>query len=907
MGQEEDVSTTKFGIMGKMVLAGIAVAVMAGTAVPRLDAQAKADEAAPAYKNASLPIEQRVKDLVSRMTLDEKVRQMQHTAPAIPRLGVPPYDWWSEALHGVGRAGYATVFPQAIGMAATWDPNLVRNEGRVIAVEGRAKYYEAQREKNYFNYFGLTYWSPNINIFRDPRWGRGQETYGEDPFLTGKMGTAFVKGVQGDDPHYFEAIATPKHYAVHSGPEMARHGFDAQPSAHDLEDTYLPAFRETVVEGHAGSIMGAYNAVDGAPASANPYLLTKTLRQDWKFPGYIVSDCGAVEDIVAGHKFAPDIEHASVLAVRAGTDNTCGQEYVTLVQAVKDGLIKESELDTSLVRLFTARFRLGMFDPPGTGPYANIPVSQIDSPEHRRLAMQAARESMVLLKNQNRILPLNASVKTLAVIGPNAELLNSLEGNYNGTPPRPVLPLDGIRKQFKGKAEVLYAQGSPFVTELPVPVPRTAFQTSGTPAVEGLKAEYFAKAEFTGKPALTRTDPSIQFDWSAASPAPGIPKQAFAVRWTGEIVPPGPGDYAFSFQQPFCWPCTSVHTVKVYLDDKLVSSADQVNHDKEIPPFTAHFDGPSPHTLRMEYTHVGPIFHAGITLVWKPPVEVMRQEAVKVAQRADVVLAFIGLSPDLEGEENSGMHVEGFSGGDRTDVALPRAQQDLLEALGATGKPIVAVVMNGSAVAVNWAEHNANAILDAWYPGEEGGTAIAETLAGVNNPGGRLPVTFYASLDQIPPFLDYSMAGRTYRYFDGTPLYGFGYGLSYTTFDYSGLKLSSSQIKAGDPLKLEVDVRNTGKTAGDEVAEVYLSKNADVPAHLIRTLRGFERFHLAAGQSKHVTFTLSARDLSLVTEQGDHAVLPGGYKIFVGSNQPGDGVRGAEADLEIIGEAKLPR
>ena len=899
-------STSKFGIMLKILLTGLLLATM-GYAVPSLRAQTQKAEVAPVYKNTSLPIEQRVKDLVSRMTLDEKVRQMQHTAPAIPRLGIPSYDWWSEALHGVGRAGHATVFPQAIGMAATWDPNLVRGEGRVIAVEGRAVYYQAQRENNHHNYFGLTYWSPNINIFRDPRWGRGQETYGEDPFLTGKMGAAFVKGVQGDDPNYFEAIASPKHYAVHSGPEMARHGFNVNPSPHDLEDTYLPAFRETVVDGHAYSIMGAYNAVNGEPASANTYLLTTTLRDAWKFQGYIVSDCGAVEDIVAGHKFAPDIEHAAVAAVRAGTDNTCGDEYLTLVKAVNDGLIKEGELDTSLVHLFTARFRLGMFDRPGTGPFANIPVSQIDSPEHRRLALQAARESIVLLKNQAGTLPLKSTMKTIAVIGPNADLLDSLEGNYNGTPPRPVLPLDGIRKQFAGKAEVLYSQGSPFVQELPVPVPRTAFQTSGAAKTAGLKAEYFSKAEISGKPALVRVDPTIQFDWSAASPAPGIPKQAFAVRWIGNLIPPGPGDYTFSFQQPFCWPCISEHTVKVFLDDKLVSSASQHNHDKEIPAFTAHFDDQSPHAFRMEYTHVGPIFHAGITLVWKAPVEVLRQEAVRVAQRADVVVAFIGLSPDLEGEENGGMHVEGFSGGDRTDVALPRVQQDLLEALGATGKPIVAVLMNGSAVAATWAAQNAHAILDAWYPGEEGGTAIAETLAGVNNPGGRLPVTFYASLEQIPPFVDYSMAGRTYRYFQGKPLYGFGFGLSYTSFDYTGLKLSADKLKAGDPLKLEVDVRNTGKMDGDEVAELYLAKDANAPAHLVRALRGFERFHLAAGQTQHVTFNLSARDLSLVTEQGEHAVLPGTYKIFVGSGQPGDGVRGAEASLEIVGEAKLPR
>ncbi len=899
-------NTNRLEYFLKHLFVGLMTVGMLATASDVLAQTTKA-EGEPAYKNASLPVEERVKDLVSRMTLDEKVRQMQHTAPAIPRLDIPSYDWWSEALHGVGRAGYATVFPQAIGMAATWDPNLVHGEGRTIATEGRAIYYQAQSENNHFNYCGLTYWSPNINIFRDPRWGRGQETYGEDPFLTGKMGTAFVRGVQGDDPNYFEAIATPKHYAVHSGPEMMRHGFDAKPSAHDLEDTYLPAFRETIVEGHAYSIMGAYNAVNGPPATANAYLLTDTLRNAWKFQGYTVSDCGAVEDIVAGHKYAPDIEHASVDAVRAGTDNTCGDEYLTLVKAVKDGLIQESELDVSLQRLFTARFRLGMFDAPSATPYANIPPSEIDSPEHRQLALQAARESIVLLKDQVNTLPLGSAVKTIAVIGPNADSLVSLEGNYNGTPQNPVLPIDGIRKQFSGKAEVLYSQGAPFTAELPLPVSRTAFRTVGAQGKEGLKAEYFSKPKCSGKPKLVRIDPSIQFDWSAASPAPGIPKKAFAVRWTGMLIPPGPGDYAFSFQQPFCWPCTSEHTVKVYLDGKLVSTVSQHNHDKEIPSFTAHFADVSPHKFKMEYTHIGPIFHAGVTLDWKPPVDILREEAVKVAQRADVVVAFVGLSPDLEGEENGGLHVEGFSGGDRTDVKLPRAQKDLLEALGATGKPIVVVLMNGSAVAATWAAQNANAILDAWYPGEEGGTAIAETLAGANNPGGRLPVTFYASVDQIPPFDDYSMAGRTYRYFAGIPLYGFGYGLSYSKFEYRDLKLSASVFQAGESLNVDVDVQNTGKVAGDEVAELYLSKNANAPAHLIRALRGFERIHLDAGETKHVTFALSPRDLSLVTEQGEHAVLPGSYTIFVGSTQPGYGVPGAMGKLEILGEAKLPR
>ncbi|MBZ5515062.1 MAG: glycoside hydrolase family 3 C-terminal domain-containing protein [Acidobacteriia bacterium] len=865
------------------------------------------------YQDASLAIDQRVNDLVSRMTLEEKVRQMQHTAPAIPRLGVPSYDWWSEALHGVARSGYATVFPQAIGMAATWNAELVHRMAQVIATEARAKYNQAQREGNHSIFFGLDFWSPNINIFRDPRWGRGQETYGEDPFLTAKLGVAFVTGMQGDDPKYFKVIATPKHYAVHSGPEPERHRFNVNVSPHDLEDTYLPAFRATVVEGRADSVMCVYNAVDGVPGCASKYLLQDTLREAWKFQGYVTSDCGAVADITTGHKFTPDNEHGSAVAVQAGTDTTCGDEYVALVNAVREGLIKESEIDTSLKRLFIARFRLGMFDPPDAVSFNKIPFSQNDSPQHRELALQAARESMVLLKNADGILPLKSSYKTIAVVGPNAESLVALEGNYNGVPSQPVYPVEGMRKVFGGKARILFAQGSPYVSQLPVPVPSTVFHTGSEEGSPGLKAEYFPNTDFSGKPVVTRVDPQIQFDWYAAAPAKGIPMKSFAVRWTGTLRPPGPGSYTFSVPKPEWNPHGGKEIFRVYLDAKVVLDTILLSPTtwvedggkKPVTTFQAQFEDTKAHAFRLEYVHESPLFGAGATLSWQPPREALRDEAVKAAQQADVVVAFVGLSPGLEGEEMP-VHVPGFSGGDRTEIGLPDAEQELLEALAATGKPLVVVLMSGSALAVNWAQERAAAVLEAWYPGEEGGTAIAEALAGANNPGGRLPVTFYAALDQLPPFDDYSMHNRTYRYFQGKPLYGFGYGLSYSTFEYSNLKLSAAQLKAGDDLTVEVDVRNASGPAGDEVAELYLEFPA-IPGAPLRALRGFKRLHAAPKETRHVTYTLKARDLSMVNEKGEHIVAPGEYNIFVGGAQPGETTGGVRARVGITGQFALPR
>ncbi len=872
------------------------------------------------YQDPSLPIEKRVEDLVSRMTLQEKILQMQHTAPAIPRLGVPPYDWWNEALHGVARAGHATVFPQAIGMAATWNPELIHREAQVIATEARAKYNQAQREGNYSIYYGLTFWSPNINIFRDPRWGRGQETYGEDPFLTANLGLAFVRGLQGDHPKYLMTVATPKHYAVHSGPEPLRHSFNVDVAPRDLEETYLPAFRVTVVEGLADSIMCAYNAVNGVPACASSFLMQKILRDDWGFRGYVTSDCGAVEDITSGHHYAPDQKHAAAVAVRAGTDTTCGNEYVTLIEAVKEGLIQEREIDTAVKRLFEARMRLGMFDPPDMVPFNKIPLSAVGSPEHRALALKVARESIVLLKNREATLPLPESLRTIAVIGPNAENLRALEGNYNGAPRHPVLPLDGIVKQFSGKAQVLYAPGSPHVEAVALPVPRSVFRPPDGGEEFGLKAEYFSNPDFSGQPVLTRVDPQVQFNWNAAAPEPEIPMKAFSVRWSGTLTPPGPGDYAFRVRKFRCRGCEMDEGVRVLLDDEVkldfrqntvppqggvVFNRSGYTRRPPEPTFNVRFTDTRPHRIRVEYRHRSDLFGAGLTLEWQPPADVLREEAVKVAARADAVVAFVGLSPELEGEEMA-VHAEGFRGGDRTAIGLPRVQEDLLKALAATGKPLIVVLMSGSAVELNWAEKHAAAILAAWYPGEEGGTAIAETLAGVNNPGGRLPVTFYASLDQLPPFEDYSMQNRTYRYFRGRPLYEFGYGLSYSSFAYGGMKLSASKLNAGEPLSVEVEVRNSSKMAGDEVAQLYLEYPESKSAP-IRALKGFARVHILAGETKKVSFTLSPRDLSQVTDEGEHVIQPGRYSVCVGGGQPREGTPHARGNFEMAGERKLPR
>lgn len=880
--------------------------------------------AKPVYMNPSLPADERAAELVKQMTLEEKVLQMQSTAPAIPRLGVPAYTWWNEALHGVVR-GRATVFPQAIGLGATWDPALIHQMSDVISTEARAKYNEAHRHPMPVETgtlpgrtAGLTYWSPNINIFRDPRWGRGQETYGEDPYLTSRMGVAFVKGMQGNDPHYLKTVATPKHFAVHSGPEALRHVFDAKVSEYDLMSTYLPAFRAAVTEGHADSVMCVYNSVDGVPGCANSDLLEDRLRKQWGFKGYVVSDCGAVEDIYRSHKYTDTLGAAAAAAVKAGTDLTCGEEYETLVDGVKAGAIAEADLDRSLVRLFEARFRLGMFDPPQMVPFSRIPISENDSQAHRDLALKAARESIVLLTNQAGALPLKPAVRRIAVVGPSADDPVGPRGNLNyaGIPSHVVTPLEGIKRQFP-HAQVKYALGATYAPYIPAPVPSTVLKTLDGQS-SGLQAEYFDNPGFQGKPKLRRIEPRIDFEREADDPAvvAAVGDGKYSIRWTGTLAVPFSGEYGF-IARTGIW--NRDGKARLFIDDKeLVAPARQAFHPQ--PPTTSATastnhapmeagDVPPPgwrnplteiqleagrkYTLRIEYTQNGPGGSAEFS--WIPPLEGSLGEAEDVIKSSDVAVVFVGLNSQLEGENT-----------DRSSLDLPSQQERLVEAAVATGKPTIVVLTSGSAISANYAAEHANALLEAWYGGEEAGTAIAETLAGTNDPSGRLPVTFYKDINQLPDFTDYAMKGRTYRYLSSTPLFPFGYGLSYTKFAYSKLTLSKPLIGAGDPLGVEFTVKNAGKVEGDEVAELYL-KFPDVKGAPLLALRGFQRVHLGPGQSQKVRFELQDRDLSMVNEDGDPIIQEGEYSLSVGGGQPGTGAPTVTAAFQIAGTKMLSK
>jgi beta-glucosidase len=872
--------------------------------------KASPEHSGQSWFDASQPLDKRVDALVSSMTLEEKAEQMNNHAPAIPRLGVPKYDYWSEGLHGIARSGYATLFPQAIGLAATWDLNLQHQVATVVSTEARAKYNQAMRDNVHRIFFGLTIWSPNINIFRDPRWGRGQETYGEDPYLTSRMGVEFVKGLQGDDPKYFLTVATPKHFAVHSGPESLRHEFNVDVSPRDLEDTFLPAFRATVTEAHADSVMCVYNAIDGEPGCANKMLLQKYLRGFWKFNGFVTSDCGAITDFYSsrGHHFSPDIAHASATAVKTGTDTACGRDYSGLVQAVHEGLISVAEVDTSLRRLFIARFRLGMFDPPSQVKYAKLPYSVVDSPEHRALALKTAHESIVLLKNDGT-LPLKPGIRRIAVIGPNAASLPAIEGNYFAIPSHPDLPVDGITSALRGNATVIYQQGSAYVEGLPIVVPRTAFHPEKGSKAEGLQAEYYGSPSLAGTPVLRRVDKQIDFNWDSSSPVPHVPFMDFGVRWTGTISVPASGAYHFVTHMFRTSGCDEHEQFAVWIDGKLIATNSATVNGNASSRCSSGYDYSFPdtaeHSIRIEYAHADKFNAAGIIFQWAAPADAQRQQAVKAAQDSDLVLAFVGLSPDLEGEEMP-VHVNGFDGGDRTSIELPQTQEQLLEALGATGKPVVVVLMSGSAVAMSWAKDHAAALLEAWYPGEAGGEAIADILTGKSNPSARLPITFYASDKQLPPFNDYRMQGRTYRYFQGEPLFSFGYGLSYTKFKYSGLKLSTTSLAAGKNLSADVTVTNTGNLAGDEVAELYLVPPQQ-DSNPVRSLEGFHRVQLAPHASTVVHFELGARDLSGVDDAGHRAVRAGAYQIYVGGAQPaGQAANGVTKDFTISGSEALP-
>ena len=860
-------------------------------------AQTTQSSGAPLYLDPSQPVEARVNDLVSRMTLEEKASQLVNQARAIPRLQVPAYDWWSEALHGVARAGTATVFPEPIGLAATFDAPLIHQMATRSDRRPERNTTRRSAPDRRDIYEGLDFWSPNINIFRDPRWGRGQETYGEDPFLTARMGVAFVTGLQGDDPKYFQVIATPKHYAVHSGPETTRHSVNVDATKHDMEDTYLPAFRATVTEGKAGSVMCAYNRVNGEPACANAFLLEDKLRGAWKFNGYVVSDCDAVTDIQRGHQFTETMPEAAAVSIKRGMDNECadfGQkaldnsDYVKYVDAVKQGLLSEKDIDVTLKRLFTARFRLGMFDPPEMVKYAQTPDSVIDSEAHRQLALKTARESMVLLKNDG-VLPLNAKTnaqtKKIAVVGPLADAVHVLAGNYSGTPSRSTTALEGIRKQFS-TSQVSFAPGTSFLVEY-APVPASALSTpDGKVGTEGriflrsgFQRHAFAGAGGQGREFHVCSGNDFK-DWQF--PPCG-----------GQVSsPPANPD-------PIVWAWMGCLN-RLWFDGKMIVD-DRKSHDPRAKVAEVELEKGRRYPIKIEYFQGRA---RGVKLVWRQLSADPVAEAVANAKQADVVIAVVGITSDLEGEEME-VAVPGFAGGDRTSLDLPKEEEDLLKAVKATGKPLVVVLMNGSALSINWASENANAILDAWYSGEEGGTAIAETLAGANNPAGRLPVTFYKGVDQLPPFEEYSMKNRTYRYFEGQPLFPFGYGLSYSKFSYANVKLSTTSLNAGDPLTVDAEVKNTSDREGDEVVQLYLSfpKTPGAPIH---ALRGMARVNIGAGETKQVHFTLDARDLSGVNSQGDRIVAAGSYRLYVGGGQPGTAAPGADAEFSISNEQRLP-
>ena len=846
------------------------------------------------YMNPNLPPEERAADLVHRMTLEEKASQLVNQARAIPRLNVPAYDWWSEALHGVAVDG-TTEFPEPIGLAATFDTPRIHEMATTIGIEARIVHAQAVRKGAFPIFHGLDFWAPNVNIFRDPRWGRGQETYGEDPFLSARLAVAFVTGMQGDDPRYYRTISTPKHFAVHSGPEPTRHFADVDVSKHDQLDTYLPAFRAAVVEGHAGSVMCAYNAINGEPACASQFLLQQTLRGAWQFHGYVVSDCDAVRNIFRDHHYRPTQPQASAISLLRGMDNECidfakvpdDHDYRPYIEAVQQGYLPESSVDTALVRLFTARIRLGLFDPPDVAPYSKIDEKALDGAEHRALAHRMANESMVLLKNDG-VLPLKSAMR-IAVVGPLADQTAVLLGNYNGTPTHTVSVLEGMKAEFPN-AKITYIPGTQFLSNRGDPVPASVLTTpDGKP---GLKADYGSRTGFDSKPTplASRVESGVNLK-DGNLPEEAKTTKTLSVQWNGFLNPIATGDYLLGIKAD--------GFARVSADDKLVTQGWGNNtHLGQI-----HLEKGHPVKLDVSYSRFEEGNHDA-QLIWAPVNNVPDPAAVAAAQNADVIVAVVGITSRLEGEE---MPVDqpGFSGGDRTSLDLPKPEEDLVQAVAGMGKPLVVVLMNGSALGVNWEKAHASAILESWYSGEEGGAAIAETLSGKNNPAGRLPVTFYKDVHQLPHFENYAMKGRTYRYFDGEPLWPFGYGLSYTTFSYSDLALPHSPLNAGDSLDAAVTVTNTGKTAGDEVVQLYL-KFPDAPGAPIRALRGFQRIHLEPGAQQRVDFHLNPRDLNMVTELGDIIVAQGKYTVSIGGGQPDTGVPSISGSFEVNEQIILP-
>lgn len=867
------------------------------------------DEKVFNFQNQNLSFEERASNLVDILTLEEKISQIGDKSSAIPRLGINEYNWWNECLHGVARAGTATMFPQAIGMAATFDREMMYKVANIISDEARAKHHEALRNQNYDRYYGLTFWSPNINIFRDPRWGRGHETYGEDPYLTGQMGIQFVKGLQGNDSKYLKLVATAKHFAVHNGPEPERHTFNVVPNSRDLWETYLPAFEDLVVTGKAYSVMSAYNRVDGESASASWMLLEDILRKKWGFDGYVVSDCGAIRDIYSNHKIVNTLEEAAAIGVRRGCDLNCGGVYQDgLLNAVESGLINEGEIDIAVYRLMLARLKLGMFDSPEKVPYAQIPFEVNNSKKHDTVALEMAQKSMTLLKNDG-ILPLDKNkIKTIAVVGPNADNLEALRANYYGQSENPVTILDGIRNKVGENVEVLYSQACPIAGakivnyDYDIVDSKYLFSIDGNgKRVNGLKGQYFNEVYLSSDPVMIRIDKEINFNWAESSPtetdiAQGllssnqkINNDYFSVRWSGQITAPKTGLYNIGV--------VSDDGCRIYIDGKKIADG-WTKHP--MLPFLGdvNFVEGKSYSITVEYFEA--TGDAGVELVWEyKGIQNINEEknsfepsaeAMANVKNADVAIFVGGLDATWEGEEMSyRVGVEGFNRGDRTKIELPEAQIRTLKAMLETGTPVVFVLLSGSSIAFEGTEKDLSALLLGWYPGQRGGDAVADVLFGDYNPAGRLPVTFYKSTEDLTDFRDYNMRagnGQTYRYFNSEPLYPFGYGLSYTSFEYSDITISENTIDVDQNVKISVKVKNIGDIAGEEVVQLYVR---DVESKLempVKQLKDFKRVALDKGEETVVEFDLNAKTAFRYynAAKRKYEVEPGIFELQIGAS-----------------------
>jgi beta-glucosidase len=820
-----------------------------------------AQETIPDYKNTNLSFEERAHDLVDRMTLEEKVSQLLHDAKAIERLGIPAYNWMNEGLHGVANMeGYATVFPQSIGMSASFNTGLMYKVASVISDEARAMHHNGIKNAEEGYTCGLTFWSPDINLFRDPRWGRGQETYGEDPYLTGKMAVSFIKGLQGDHPKYFKTIATVKHYVVHSGPEGKRHEFNTLSNDRDFWETYMPHYITSIKEANVQSVMCAYNRLNGESCCGSDYLLNKVLRDQLGFNGYVVSDCGSVSDLYDGHHLVNSFTEAAVLALKSGVDLNCGRAmtfpFDKLSNAVNKGMLDESFIVTAAYRLMLARLKLGMFDPPEMVPYSSLPVEVIDSDKNKSLALQMARESIVLLKNQNNLLPLNKDIKKIAVIGPNADDYEVLFGNYHGTPSNPVSILEGLEEKLPN-TEVLYSKGSELIDdeEFVTPVPSKFFLTPDNE--QGLKASYYPNKNFSGDPLHTRIEKTLMLFDEFGPPFEDLEINNFSVRWEGFISFPETALYKLN--------AMAYPRFRIFINDTLIAGE---RKEGEYRKFEANKN----YNIRIEFISDKDGFY--FILVHSLDNSSLLKNAVEIADNADAVILTVGISSLIEEESL-----------DRDQIELPEIQQSLIKEILKLNKPTVLVILGGGAIAFDDEVLNVPAMIEAWYPGQSGGTAVADVLFGDHNPAGRLPVTFYKSTSQLPPFEDYSMENRTYKFFKGKPLFPFGYGMSYTSFTYDNFELPDN-IDTGKNIEFTVDVTNNGNVEGEEVVQVYVkdvNASVRVPVH---SLQAFKRIQLKPGEKQTVTFNLSPKQFALLNGDLKWMVEPGEFIISVGGGQP---------------------